>query len=354
MFRKPRDFAHTESDLTSLVGRPPTPPVLTEHLMTVEISNERSRSTASLLGQTRMLSKSTSQVSHLSFGKAKAKSNGNILNFFKKSAPTSIAKSDLEEPSLFLTDDMTSKTPNIIQTRTLPDDDHSIKTIPQNKKGMVADEESFRYNEEFGPNKRRRTETSITTLPVTEEKEVGNNLRGGPFIEDSDDDSGIINDLPQGIFEDDLQSDERPFHASSISKLPIEKAEAGETSKVPSIPQLKHESTSIYEENDFQETDDFIDDEFPEEGEESLERKWMEEQRQFELSLEEDTDFEMPPENHEDDLEQGGCEAKQENEAVSCPICSLSFNGFREQVCRYDCYKSQFADIYLGGIDSRQ
>lgn len=342
MFRKPREFAHTESVLTSSVGRPPTPPVLTEHLatsMTVEISNERPRSTASLLGQTRKLSKSTNQVSHLPVGKAKAKSNGNILNFFKKSAPASITKSDLEEPSLFLTDDVTSETPSIIQTRTLPDDDHSIKTQLQNDEGIVAGEESLRYNEEFSPNKRRRTETSLTTLPLTVEKEVGNKLRGGPFIEDSDDDSRVINDLPQGIFEDDLQSDERPFHASSIPKVPIEKAEAGETSKFPSISQLRHESTSIYEENDFQETDDLIDDEFSEEGEESLERKWMEEQRQFELSLEEDTDFDMPLANYEDNLGPSGCEAKQEDEVVSCPICNQSFNGLREQVCWHDCNK---------------
>lgn len=288
-----------------------------------------------------MLSKSNGRVSHLSVGKAKAKSNGSILNFFKKSDPTLTTKTnitDLEDESLFLANDSTSDIPRVYQSLTPPNEQHLIRNSPEDDGGSLVDEEFLRYNEEASPNKRRRIEISKLASPLYTKKEEAENLRKGPFIEDSDHEDGISNDLPGEMFDDGSKSNDLASERPRVKAASKEKAEVDERFNTPLVPQLEQESASVYEENDFQGIDDFIDDEFPEEGEEYLERKWMEEQRQFELGLE-DEELEVLPETYDDNMGTRGKEAGQENGSVTCPICSLGFGGLTERVCRFSNYR---------------
>ena len=269
-------------------------------------------------------------MSHLLVEKPKTKSNSSILNFFKKSESALATPNtmDVEDESLFLANNLTS---NIIhQSLTSPNDRHSIESLPENEFGKFEDKEPLRYNEEASPNKRRRVEISQVASPLCTEKVVDDAIRKGPFIEDSDDDDEISNGLLGGMFDDDLKSNDPSCEPPKSNATPKEKAESGERFITSLVPQLEQESTSVYEENDFQGIDDFIDDEFPEEGEEYLERKWMEEQRQFELGLEEDGELEAPSEIYDDRME--GKEIRQENGSVTCPICSVGFDGLTEQV----------------------
>lgn len=275
------------------------------------------------------------RTSHPSAGKPKAKSNGSILSFFKKSEPTLKIKSNLteleDEDSLFLANEVSPGLPHLKQAPTPLDEHPLIETLLGNGR-----RESFPYNEDASPNKRRRMEISNVTSPLPSGKATYKNSRIGPFIDDSDDDEGISNDLPEGIFDDDLQSNKQSSKSPKTTPAPKESAEPVEIRSTPFVPQLKLESTSVYEEKDFEGNDDFIDDEFPEEGEEYLERKWMEEQRQFESGLEDDGELEIPLETCENKTKSEGRNAKQENDSVTCPICSLAFDGLTEQVSQYD------------------
>ena len=338
MFRKPRDFAHpntSDSILIPSTGRPPTPPRSKPNGIAQLITNNmdsQATSTTPLLGRTIMVPKRTL---NLSAGKPKAKSNGNILNFFKKSEPILKIKSNLteleDEDSLFLANEVSPEFSHLKQAPTPLDEHPLIETLLGNGRT-----ESFPYNEDASPNKRRRMETSNIASPLSSRKATYGNSRIGPFIDDSDDDEGISNDLPEGISDDDLQSNRQSSKSTKTTPAPKESAESGEIRSTPFVPQLKLESTSIYEEKDFEGNDDFIDDEFPEEGEEYLERKWMEEQRQFELGLEDDGELEIPLKTCENKTKSEGQNVQHENGSVTCPICSLAFDGLTEQVSQYD------------------
>jgi DNA cross-link repair 1A protein len=97
------------------------------------------------------------------------------------------------------------------------------------------------------------------------------------------------------------------------------------------IPPLKHEPTSIEAENGFEDMEDFIDDEFPEEGEEYLERKWMEEHGNFEpiLNEAEPEDIAEPRTKfNEDDI----APVQPETLNPACPVCNRSLDGLTDQV----------------------
>jgi DNA cross-link repair 1A protein len=93
-----------------------------------------------------------------------------------------------------------------------------------------------------------------------------------------------------------------------------------ETPVVADIPSLKKEATSIDEWSKFDDFEEFPDDEFAD-GEEFVERTWMEEQARLEAAEEgQEEEF-----NGFDDDDLGG--KAQEEMTASCPICSASLGG---------------------------
>jgi DNA cross-link repair 1A protein len=91
----------------------------------------------------------------------------------------------------------------------------------------------------------------------------------------------------------------------------------------PIIPTLKKESTSVDEWGKFDDIDDFPDDidEFAD-GEEGIERKWMEEQARLEAAEAEDGEvFNML----DDEPQQ---QPPDDEMTATCPICDASLNGF--------------------------
>ncbi|KAI4729789.1 DRMBL-domain-containing protein [Aureobasidium sp. EXF-10728] len=212
--------------------------------------------------------------------KAPAKPNASILSFFKK------------DDGLFVANPGSSP----------------IKGQEVVDEVEVEEEQEPRFNEEDGPVKRRKLSpvegldelkpTSPACTPVEEVKAVSmTKVSSGPFMEESDSedeeaDETIPNDMPVTI-----------------------KTEA----KQP--PSLIHQPTSASvadQDNfgDFKATDDFEDDVF-DEGEEYVERLWME-QEQIKQEAGEDDSFQ------DDSIE------ISEADSPTCPICSVSLAGVAE------------------------
>ena len=119
MFRTPREAAggfvvQDEAPILPSVGRPPTPPSDS----TVECSSPMASTAAApspvtpLLGRAKTTIKTTPSIG----GKGKMKSNGNIMNFFKK------AETTCEDQSLFFESGNSNQTSIIAQVPTPPHD----------------------------------------------------------------------------------------------------------------------------------------------------------------------------------------------------------------------------------------
>ena len=155
----------------------------------------------------------------------------------------------------------------------------------------------------------------------------------GPFIQDSDSDDDLPSTIRgSGKFQSlGLDTDKH----TSIDSLEQQEAEPNTGGDPQGLeprktPVLKRESTSFFEDDGFDGIEDFVEDEFPEEGEEYIERRWMEEQRKIEMGLE-----------HEEIGDQEGSMTKEEatendsstpEKAPSCPICAVNFAGITDAV----------------------
>lgn len=331
MFRKPRELA---SPLASTpppkpsTGRPPTPEPITAQDTSYTFVGKSPKMTSSkspLTGRIKPTSKSSTRSPALTSGKTRSKPNGSILNFFKKvtrSPETEHIIKDAEE-SLFLeNEDPVLKVGEPVQTPTPPRDDWLEETSPGFADNLSMDEDFSRFNEENGPVKRQKMES-----PSLELKYAAKSIsRKGPFIEDSDDgeEEEILRDL------------------HSLDTLPASPAPSGMVSgkndgtqglvNLPAVPSLKQERTSVDGGDEFQGIDDFIDEEFPEEGEEYLERRWMEQQRQFEMDSAEDAEMENNQVLKSEDTGDEGKDFSNEEVVASCPLCSMGFDGLTDQV----------------------
>ncbi|KAG9743519.1 DRMBL-domain-containing protein, partial [Aureobasidium melanogenum] len=172
----------------------------------------------------------------------------------------------------------------------------------------IVEEQEPRFNEEDGPVKRRKLSpvdsldelkpTSQAPTPVDKARTVPvTKVSSGPFMEESDSEDEGINDTTPDI------------GSTTIKTEPREP------------PPLIHQPTSasvadLDNFGDFEATDDFEDDVF-DEGEEYVERLWME-QEQIKL------------ENGEDDSFQDDPIDTSEADAPTCPICSVSLAGVAE------------------------
>lgn len=284
-----------------------------------------------LVGKTRPFQKRSPPTTSGSAAKTngKAKSNGNIMSFFKKAESTrtngTLSKED--EDTLFLEQipmNIDGQAPT--QTPTPPRDEGSPGDIE-----MTREESPMpRYNEATVSVKRRRIEETADQLPMLEAGQAPEALRKGPFGDDSesDDDGLVILDIIKPVLKIPVR-----YNGSKISKPSSASANGVHTieQEIPP-PTLKQEATSMSRDNDFEGMGDFIDDEFPEDGEEFMERRWMEEQGELEMGLEdEDEDVGAFTTPKEEPWESPTI-MTQDIGSACCPICSGSTAGMAEQV----------------------
>ena len=344
MFRKPREDIDltSSSPLVPSTGRAPTPPSSTKQSFKTMSSSNTSNiptlaSVTPLSGRSKLLARGG--------GKTKGKTNGNILSFFKKaeSVSTTYAKLENKDQSLFLDEWDDGKAGDLTQTPTPPREDLPIQEPSVAAFDDARSKDLSRFNESTNPSKRRRLDASaIAKSPTSVRRD---SQKRGPFIEDSDSDEedgntsvGEINSLPEAV------NDEASPTISTTCSMSVEAAPSiVDAQAVLSIPHLKWESTSLTDDNDFDGIEDFVDDEFPEDGEEFRERKWMEEQ-ELELGLGDEQDPNISSLPTKEEPLDSSIDIKQEREAALCPICNASFAGIADQV---RCYPFSYTSTVL-------
>ena len=284
-----------------------------------------------VLGRSKTIPKTgTSSVTRFtnSLGtRANGKGNGNILNFFQKAAVQDTIKDnhqgyDLsQEGSLFLDDnDFGLGTGARVQGQmvTPPKEIHS----PQS--GNYAREpDEERHHEVGGAVKRRKLEDSDV-----------NTFRKVPFFARMDAFDSIKETTREGVANPEAARSDltKNIAIPSTPERTEAKISIGTDTRPQSpIPTLKHESTSYGEVNEFDDIEDFVDDEFPTDGEEYIERKWMEEQAAMEEGFEEDDE----PGGVSDGIMQE-CEGDNDRsppigESPSCPLCGVALVGITDQ-----------------------
>jgi DNA cross-link repair 1A protein len=285
-----------------------------------------------LLGKTAMALKKTPTMAA---GKAKSKSNGNIMSFFKKAEVSSGGspdrRSEENEDSLFLAvSPVKGESIAAMQTPTPPREAAS----PKDSDMQMMDSSLSRYNEAVYPNKRRRTEEPAWTVAQAADKTPIEPRSKGPFADDSDTDENEVE--PPTIAGAGAREENSQLSLAAMSSTGnnVETKTFDIEPVEPPPRPLKRESTSMGEVDGFDGIEDFIDDEFPQEGEEFLERRWMEEQAEFEMSLEEQCDGAVDP---SDEMKQVGTSeatgmVPQDAGSAICPICGGYTTGMTEQV----------------------
>ena len=374
MFRKPREDVKEGSEhfLGPSVGRPPTPPSSTKVKdLNAGLYNSSMTASKPMSYSGRALPKSTGRLNNLP-GKSKGFSNGNILNFFKKtdSPLKQSPRTKEDEEGLFFQDDWVRQSPpQPVQTPTPPRDDNTSSIIEH----PVGDNLPSQFNEYERSIKRRRIDNRVISSPsVDVDKEglvvsfdgqdedfhaikkeridvdfsIGNLVKDaasvpvggtmnppskGPFVEDDESDDEMIQHLSNTALGSMLKvSPDVRLESQSISP----KGESQEVvSEASIVPSLKRESTSINGVDDFDGIEDFNDDEFAEEGEEYLERRWMNEQQRLDMDSEnEEGADEAVTGMDKTERDHGEEEAPPEVDSGSCPICKAAFNSISEEV----------------------
>ncbi|KAL2444521.1 DNA cross-link repair protein pso2/snm1 [Exophiala dermatitidis] len=373
MFRNPRENAGVGPANASLpsTGRPPTPPPTSSNTHSAQRSPYFPM-TSSLPKKNTLMAKNQSPHarqagSKLSGGKTSGLRQNTILNFFNKFDDKAEAEKNAKALApLFFRDGRRSPEQ--------PD--------PAEKTPIVnPDAEEIRFNEQEGPVKRRRTVDETADLIVrtpspeprtppsepTERK--GSNAqvtlekkpqkRRGGFLEDSSDeeddtwsavlhkavdrtdDAGEVLDNDASASADiDLEtgsgtarSNLKPTDLANEGNPSYDKHERTAENR-HAVPGLNHEGTSLVAAEEFGDNDDFEDDEFFEGGEEYMERRWMEEQRELEMGLDEDSKSESGGESittPRSYYEDPALLQADEGDGLSlCPICNGNLKGLSE------------------------
>jgi len=342
MFRKPRDAAaaaEMNTNFTTLpsTGRPPTPPSLSSRKtstgLTANIDPKMASMKMPLLGRGKTV---PNNPLFASTGKAKGKPNGNIMNFFKRAeSSTSMNNANAEKDEALFVEDSPIKpgAEATLQTPTPPRDEASPENGVDEDTMMGNQSPLSRFNEEMGSVKRRKTEN--VTLPLQTISAERHQSRQGPFLDDSEDEADQISDsmsiVPGKITE---KEEYDRFQVRRTPPIDSPFSHTGDDS--PLVPRLKMEATSV-EMNDFDGIEDFIDDEFPEEGEEYMERRWMEEQAQMELAMEDEEETETRTVATANVKKEDATVTPQHAASTVCPICGGNTTGMVEQVC-LPCY----------------
>ncbi len=334
MFRKPRQTVKSATHIEPSKGRPPTPPnsMSMETEPTMESGNVPvPRTPMPLLGRSRTTPKATLK-SPLSTGKVNGKFNSSILSFFKKADPSSAKASPRqEEESLFIDDgELAMDTEGPTQIPTPPRDDDVGSALFKGGGQPTSSGEALRYNEVNVPNKRRRMSTEQIRSPPAKPLQCDIPMTRKPFgdgLDDNDDSATVI------MQESEVGRRKIP-HTPKLRKedsVPLIQKEVLGECATTSVPQLKHEPTSHANGLDFDEIDGFIDDEYTE-GEEYLERRWMEEQAELEMGLEDDNgSFDTITRTDQAEEQVGTSTAEWAETSASCPICGGDFGILSEQ-----------------------
>lgn len=337
MFRNPRhpaDQVAQKSALRPSTGRPPTPPLSrpqrTDKTPT-KASVAMSTTSTPLLGRNRTISKSNSRLSAFSGGKTRAKPNGSILTFFKRApSTTTLEKIDLDSnESLFIDDHELPQMLEISQVPTPPKDNSSIESSPETGR-IFGDENELRFNEEPVSVKRQRVEGHTLPSSSSTNQQSKSIVISGPFLEDSDDDNGDTYPFGKRCIEEISRSPNMQLTELKINPNYEEALTRPDINDLQAITPFKYEPMSKAEQQELENIEDFID-EFPEEGEEYLERKWMEENEGIESGLEQ-TDLESFLDAGLHDVEKEKTHAPSESLNPTCPICNMSFDGVVDQV----------------------
>ncbi|CAK4032324.1 related to PSO2-DNA repair [Lecanosticta acicola] len=255
--------------------------------------------------------------------KSQTKGNSSILSFFKKS------EDDGDASGLFVED--RSRGQNVRQER-------EVVALS----GSDEEEDVSRFNESVGSVKRRKMsgveakDTAVVDELSSQPDPVTKPLarKSGPFFEESD--SEQEEEEPQAVIGVGLgvgtpmTAGEMPRQASpqqtEVLRAEASVEQAGQPAEdVSSRPPLVKEETSygpdLDDFADFENMGDFDEDPF-EEGDEYIERKYMEEQARLEEDDEKDYDS-LPAEQEGGTVDSGG--------STACPICSVSLDGVSEQ-----------------------
>ncbi|KIV85927.1 hypothetical protein PV11_01578 [Exophiala sideris] len=369
MFRNPRENANLDTfKAPPSTGRPPTPPPNGSHKQQITsspyfppagitTSNKPSMNKTPVLGR-----QPASRIP--SSKKSGSKPNQSILSFFGKADKNEQSAIDTKASApLFFKDAHQSVEEPVIAVGS-PSGSH--------------EESPSRYNEDDGPVKRRRTteddgdfmirtpsperKSSIpvddtANPPEVQKKDAKPTKHRGGFLDDSSDEEdedwgATVNtvtaqsDAADQVRQSDSGASDDIDHeaGSTTSKVPLKPPDLSnsettdhdyhprtEGDKV-AIPPLAREGTSMFNAGDFGD-EEFEDDEFFEGGEEFMERRWMEEQREMGLDFDEDSKSETdsvrtPRSNFEDDAQ---VEIEQGDGVSICPICSGSMKGLSEE-----------------------
>lgn len=295
-----------------------------------------------LLGRSKTTPRGGSKSVIMAGGRSGGKSNSSILSFFKKADPVAQANPKIEEDGLFLENsglDLDLDLDEPTQTRT-PPKEHEIRFgITEGESGNPQSDDTLRYNENGGSVKRRRVsadQDSSIPSPVAQQPAK----RKGPFVDDSDDECDVS--VPVQFEAESasanisrVESSGREESASpcqaELGMVKKHDAERNGKAATPPAPTLKRESTSLCNTLDYDGMEDFIDDEYPE-GEEYMERRWMEEQAELEVGLDEGEDFsETSGTGQQSGQREVIVVGGEEERTASCPICGGSFGVLSEQ-----------------------
>ncbi|KAL8723165.1 MAG: hypothetical protein Q9225_000506 [Loekoesia sp. 1 TL-2023] len=349
MFRKPREGVETSNSSTPLkpsTGRPPTPP---HQLMTPKTENimesihALTTSTPTpLLRRSKTAPRVSGKNALSAGGKLGGKSNGSILNFFKKADIAGKAtKSEQAEDGLFLENlDLDIGIEDFTQTPTPPRDRNTPEQLPHAESTSTPTDESMRYNEIGGSVKRRRLSVNLGRTDSCELSQPDPTVRKGPFLDESEDEEDT-SDPVKAESDEPLQtpfSSTVPHNQDPTTSVREEGDTLGKDSSrpdlatpAPPVPTLKREPTSYVDTQDYDGMDDFIDDEYPE-GEEYMERRWMEEQAELEMGLDDVDEAMSTPIGGDDQEGQSEKTTSGEEESLaSCPICGGNFGALSEQ-----------------------
>ena len=333
MFRKPREqiVADVQSPLRPSVGRPPTPPPVLKMKTTPKAPNKGKKTQPRV---TSFFAKATGPLQPNT--KSSKQQNDSILKFFKK-----VDSPVYAERSIFL------------------GGENGLQTIEQTSDGSFSvlrdppAEDEERFNEVEAPSKRRRvtppqdeepsksaTFGSKTALYSREDLPNGDEMEqervsqekqtadiSGPFAEDSDSDHDNFDDIV-GTVASCMMLEEEVDEDRITKQISLRDQSSDKTT----IPILTRESTSFVLEDDFDKFDDLEGEEFYGNGEEFLERRYMEEQAALEQDFEDDNAGaceESKPESRQDS------ESYSEVSESSCPICNISLKGISSQVSRH-------------------
>lgn len=216
---------------------------------------------------------------------------------------------------------------------------HEEESPVKRRRVSEADEANWLANEVVPP-------TEITSsprksqyfAPPPEQDQNKVEKRRGGFIVDSDD-SG---DEAVSASAEGVASEASPVLPSAPLRLrPKNNSPSTETTEdMPVIqaldgtfdetrPPLMRQDTSLYTPGEFGD-EDFTNDEFYEEGEEFLERRWMEEQAAMEAAFDEDSKSEDDTESVQTPKDDFDLPVLSEDSVSLCPICSGSLKGLSE------------------------